>query len=96
MECYDCMRCCEKHSFGSYSHFDACAEFAYRLQNVKASVLQYLEQQPEEANNLMRAVNEADALCYFLSQHRSNLLVAATTLLQDHDEWIAAQCRYTN
>ena len=89
MDCYDCMRTCDKHSFGSVSHFDISNKLSSRLQHLKASVLDYLTRHPEEEENLLRAVNEVDALCYFLSQHRSNLLVAASCLLDEHDEWRA-------
>ena len=80
----------------SVSYFDVCNEFNARLQDLKASVLKNLSQHGEEGDNLLRAVNEADALRYFLSQHWSNLLVEASCLLDEHDEWKASMDQKSN
>ena len=83
----------DKLEFGDYAHSDACVEVHSKLgaiiEDLKCYMFSGAVTDKEQADMLLKALSTGTFMHEFLSSYRTNLLIIATSFIDDYAEWKA-------
>ena len=85
---WDCVNNCNKHDWGSFWHMDYCKTLSQGLNRVIKSMYEYSVSGQDDGIDYKQVLKDAEVLQDFLKREKTNILLMAADLIDQHDEWL--------